>query len=112
MTRYQRGDVILADYSYFDSVKGRFDFKPRPFVIVDVEEETDNISVMCSSQIHQSLNYKGIVVLQKSEEGKRMGLEEDSFIYLNKTIVLTNREIIRKIGYCPIIDEIITKLNS
>jgi len=112
MSRYKRGDVILADYAFFNTVKGRLDFKPRPFVVIDVEDETDNVVVICSTKTHQSVNYKGIIVLEKSEAGRQMNLAEDTFIYLDRTVILTNKEIRRRIGTCPIIEEIIEKLNS
>jgi len=112
MSRYKTGDVVWADYAFFDVVKGYIDFKPRPFIVIDIEYDTDNLVVICSTKTHQSLKYKGIVVLEKSVEGQQMGIVEDTFIYLDRTLILTNKEIRRKIGTCPLIDEIIEKLKS
>ena len=112
MSRYKTGDVVWADYAFFDTIKGRMDFKPRPFIVIDVEDNSDNVVVICSTKTHQSVKYKGIIVLEKSVEGQQMGIVEDTFIYLDRTIILTNKEIRRRIGTCPIIDEIIKKLNA
>jgi hypothetical protein len=33
MSRYEKGDVIWADYAFFDPDKGYIVFKPRPFIV-------------------------------------------------------------------------------
>jgi hypothetical protein len=77
-----------------------------------VEDETDNIVVICSTKTHKILKYKGRIVLEDSDENKDMGFLEDTFIYLDKTVVLTNKEVLRRIGRCPIIDELLDILKS
>jgi hypothetical protein len=77
MSRYKRGDVVKAPFAYFDKNSGLMAYKIRPFVVIDVEEETDNITVSCSSQLWQSKNFKGIVVYANSSVGKQMGINQD-----------------------------------
>jgi PemK-like, MazF-like toxin of type II toxin-antitoxin system len=112
MSRYKRGDVVKAPFAYFDKNSGLMTYKIRPFIVIDVEDETDNITVSCSSQLRQSKNFKGIIVYANSSIGKQMGITQDSFIYCNQTITLSNKDILGKIGTCQIIEEIIEKLNS
>jgi len=108
MSRYRRGDVVLIDFSFFDKEKGRFDFKPRPFVVINVIEEFDdeNITVMCTTKTHKSEKYPGVVVLATSDGGKQMKITEDSLIYCNKSYLFSNKEILRRIGTCPFVDQI------
>lgn len=110
MSRYRKGDVVWADYAFFDQAKGHFDFKPRPFVVIDIDEDTLNVALICSTKTHQSFRYKGFVIRQDSDEAIQMGLLEDTFIYLDRTVALTDREIRRRIGSCPIIDKLIEQL--
>jgi mRNA-degrading endonuclease toxin of MazEF toxin-antitoxin module len=111
MSRYKRDDVVRVPFAYFSKQKGCFEEKARPFVVIDVEDETGNITVSCTTQLHQSNKYSGITVKADSEEGRQMGINEDSFIYCNQTITLKNSEIKRRIGTCPFIKDILKLLN-
>lgn len=110
MSRYKAGDVVRAHFAFFDKNEGRFVSKPRPFVIVDIDDAGENITVSCTSQTHQSKKYPGILVAANSNDGKQMGIDKDSFVYCDQTISLSNRDIIRKIGTCPLISQILNKL--
>lgn len=112
MSRYRTGDVVLAYLAFTDAETGYITSKIRPFVVIDIEDETGNIVVICSTKTHKSLKFKGRVVLKDSEENKEMKFLEDTFIYLDKTVTLTNKEILKRIGICPIIDELISILES
>jgi mRNA-degrading endonuclease toxin of MazEF toxin-antitoxin module len=109
MSRYQRGDVVRAPLPYMDE-DGIWRVKFRPFIVIDVDGINDNITVSCTGQTHQSKKFTGISVLLDSEEGRKMGIDRDSFIYCNTTVVFANKDIIRKIGTCPLMKEICEKL--
>lgn len=110
MSRYNRGDVVRAYISYYDTADGLFKSKVRPFVVIDVEDDTENITVACTSQIHQSQKFEGIIVDPESDIGKKMELEKKTFIYCNKVVILSDKDIIRKKGTCPIVNDIVNKL--
>ena len=79
-------------------------------VVIDVENESDNITVSCTTQTHKATNFPCILVKKDSQAGKSMRLEHDSLIYCNLTITLSNEDILRRIGSCPLIKEICNKL--
>jgi hypothetical protein len=105
MSRYIRGDVVISDISYMDE-EGVLHSKPRPMVVIDVLDESDNITVVCSKQTHKADKYPSIVVRKDSEIGQKMSIDGDTLIYCNATITLTNSDIHRRIGNCPIVKDI------
>lgn len=109
MSRYIRGDVVLADIPFMNE-DGYFKSKIRPMVVIDVLDESDNITVVCSSKIDKASKFASIVVSKDSPEAKSMRLFENTLIYCNETITLSNGEIIRRIGTCPLVKEICKKL--
>lgn len=114
MSKYKVGDVVRAPISYFDDKKGYYTSQYRRWVIVKIEGEGDdeNITVSCTGQIHQSNKYKGIIIKRDSVEGKKMNLDIDTFIYCNKTITFLDKEILRKSGECPLIEQILKLLEG
>ena len=109
MSRYRRGDVVLADIVFFDD-SGDLKSKPRPLVVIDVQDDTDNVTVVCSTKTHKASKFEGIIVKKASSDGRDMSLDEDTFIYCNTTVVLLNKDIKRRIGTCPLIKDICEKL--
>jgi hypothetical protein len=110
MSKYQVGDVVFAPVSYFDDKNGYYRSQYRRFVIVkiqeDIENDIENITVSCTGQLHQSKRHKGVTVLANSPEGLEMALDRDTFIYCDSTATYLDGDILRRIGKCPIIEDI------
>ncbi|WP_183575139.1 hypothetical protein HDF18_14365 [Mucilaginibacter sp. X5P1] len=113
MGKYRVGDVVIAPYSYFDPKLGYQVSVPRWWIVVSIDEHLGHVTVSCTKQLHQSNKYNGIIVKRTSNEGKEMGIEIDTFIYCepNQTVNFLETEIYRKKGTCPLINEILSKLN-
>jgi hypothetical protein len=109
MSRYKSGDVLKVEIAYYNRVSGKYESKVRPFVVLDVVDGTDNISVKGTGQTHKSANYTGITVLVDSDDGIDMGIDIDTFFYCHQVEEIQNSEVKRRIGTCPkhIFDEII-----
>ena len=112
MSKYRVGDVIYAPISYFNK-DGYLVSQDRRWIIVKVNEsDNENITVSLTGKIHQQSKYPGILVKKNSNEGIAMGLDADTFIYCNTTVKYLDHDIKRRIGVCPIVNEIILKLGD
>ena len=109
MSRYKRGDVLKVDIAYYNRETGLYESKIRPFVVLDILDGSDNISVKGTGQVHKSANFTGVTVAVDSEEGIEMGIDRDTFFYCHKVEEIQNSEVKRRIGTCPkdIFDKII-----
>jgi len=112
MSKYKVGDVVIAPMAYMDKKTGYYTSQPRRFVVVKVEEdaendESENLTVSSTGQLHQSENHPGIIIKCNSKTGVEMLLEMDTFIYCDYTIKFSDKDIIRKKGYCREIDQIL-----
>lgn len=103
MSQYSRGDVVFVHYPYRD-FDGTLKTKPRPAVILDVSGN-DHYVIKCTTK-NRSDKLKGVWVLSSSPEGVEMGFRENTFINLTETITLKGFAIIRKIGDCPILNQL------
>ena len=104
MARYDRGDVVLVYFPYRDE-NNNLVVKVRPAVILSLEGDQERIIIQVTSK-NRSDKLRGLWVVKDSTDGREMGLRTDSFINITYQITITLRDIIRKIGYCPLIDKI------
>lgn len=111
MSKYKVGDVVFAPISYFDTRLGYFKSQTRRWVIVKIDD-TGNLTVSLTKQLHQAEKYNGIIVKKNSAAGIDMALETDTFIYCEFAQIVTfaEEDINRRIGICPIVNDIIAKL--
>lgn len=104
MGRYSEGDVVLVHFPYIDN-EGINQCKVRPGVVTEQSDHNEYLMVQITSKNRSKTN-RGIWVLKDSPEGNMMGILTDSFINLEQSIELKVRDIVRKIGNCPFLDEI------
>ena len=112
MSKYKVGDVVIAPISYIDKKTGYYTSQNRRWVIVNIEEDADelgsqNLTVSCTGQIHQIEKHSGIIIKRSSRDGIEMQLDMDTFIYCDNTVSFSDKDIIRKKGFCPKINEIL-----
>jgi hypothetical protein len=103
--RYKEGDVVLVPYPWKDE-NGEIQTKNRPAVVYRIESESSQLMIKCT-HINRSGQFPGKWVLQKSEQGRKMGINEDTFIHYTDTLIIPERFVIKLIGYCPFIEDII-----
>lgn len=109
MPRYNIGDVVLVQWAWKED--GEIKVIPRPAVVLQVEADQEWLVIKLTST-NRSDNYRGKWILMDSDNGKKMGLREDSFIHYKEQRQYHLRFIIRKIGYCPIIEDIQNELDE
>jgi hypothetical protein len=103
MSRYTRGDVVLVWYPWEED--GVIKVKKRPGVVLEECADRESLIIKCTHK-NRSEKLLGIWVLADSDEGKEMGILENTFINLTEQLQLKNYEVVRIIGYCPFIDKI------
>jgi mRNA-degrading endonuclease toxin of MazEF toxin-antitoxin module len=97
---YIRGDVVLVRFQYDDSDES----KVRPALVLDT---IDSNSKTCKiTSVNNSRKMAGRWIEKDSEVGNCMGITVDSFISVGDKYMVRTSTIIKKIGYCPIVDEI------
>ena len=104
MAVFDRGDVVLVHFPWTNN-DGEIESKVRPGLVLRVEGPEERLIIQITSK-NRSDQFPGKWVLKDSDLGQEMGLLVDSFIHYTKTAELHLRDIIRKIGYCKIIDDI------
>lgn len=102
---YKEGDVVIVPYTWKDE-EGNIHFKNRPAVIYRVESESEHLMIKCT-HVNRSSNHPGKWVLQNSDQGRLMGIKEDTFIHYSDSLIIAERSVRRLIGTCPFIQEII-----
>lgn len=101
MIKYHRGDVI-----WVFAPDGKGGLKPRPVVVFQtVTKGSDAISVYCTTQ-NNGDDLNTIFVKCDSEVGELMGIEQDTYIRPHNIITIPAKSIIRKIGKCPLMQQI------
>ncbi len=101
---YDRGDVVLVHFPW-ENRDGDIEMKVRPGVVLRSEGDQERLIIQITSK-NRSDKLPGKWILKASEVGIQMGILTDSFINYTVQRELHTRDIIRKIGYCKIIDEI------
>lgn len=116
MSKYKVGDLVFAPVGYMDTKSGYYKSQERRFVVVSVGEDdgedTENITLSLTGQVHQAEKHKGIIVKANSKEGIAMECTKDTFIYCDYTVTYKDREITRRFANCPIIEDILKLLNN
>lgn len=97
---YKRGDVVLAPVPFKDKAEA----KVRPVIIL--ETFTDDCESCKITGTNRTEQLSGRWVLKDSDDGKAMGLDKDSFISIEDTIIVKMSYIHKKIGECLFIDEL------
>ena len=110
MSKYRVGDVVIADYSYFNKFH-RYITQSRLWVITKFDEELDLYFVSyVTKRLYQANSHDGITVLKTSLDGIKMSLKHDSFIYCDEKVDFEEDDIDRRIGGCLNINDILKKL--
>ena len=110
MAIYDRGDVVLV-YFPWTNKEGNMEMKMRPGLVLRVEGPQERLVIQITSK-NRSDNFPGKWIIKDSDLGKQMGLRMDSFVNYTVQKELTLRDIIRKIGYCGLIDKIEEEIES
>lgn len=107
MDKYEKGDVVLCYFPLKYQNQEKYQLKLRPALVVSVYYgEEDFITVQLTTK-NRSGKTLGKWIPKDSDIGRAMGLLKDSFINARYTARVKRAHIVRKIGFCPIIDEII-----
>ncbi len=105
MTNYKRGDVILVRFPFADLTS----YKKRPALIVlgdGVQSEfNQTVAVMITSNLQRTGPTRIPINLQDTA-AKVMGLLTDSVIVTDHLATIEEREIDKKIGYCPLMADV------
>ncbi len=104
MAVYDRGDVVLVHFPWTNE-DGIIESKVRPGLILRVEGPQERLIIQITSK-NRSDHFPGKWILKDSDIGREMGLLTDSFIHYTQQAELHFRDIVRKIGFCRLIDEI------
>jgi len=108
MSPYKRGDVVMLHFPFKeDPTKTKF----RPAVVLEDEDDPIFALIQCTST-NRSDKLKGLWVIKDSPEGRIMGILKDTFINVSNVVRLNRYAIYRKIGVCPLMDEIDELLNQ
>lgn len=94
---YHRAAVVLVHYSWRD-MNGQLQSKPRPCVIKELLSGQKYLVTKITT-VNKATDL--ILVKAGSTNAIEMGLLLDSYISRNETQIITEVEIIRKIGVCP-----------
>lgn len=100
---YYPGDVVTAFYAW-ENDDGSMDWKPRPVVIVEALPNRDYFIVKITTKKGRGKVRK---VLAGTPEFKAMRLTDNSEVCFDETLTLNKRDIIKLIGNCPFIEEIL-----
>lgn len=104
MPRYDVGAVVLVHFPYKDH-DGHIQVKPRPGIIYRLDGDRERVIIQITTT-NRSNELPGIWVPKDSDKGKKMGILKDSFINVGTQLCLKFEDIIRVIGYCPLMNEI------
>ena len=104
MPRYEVGEVVLVLFPYQDH-NGDIQVKTRPGLIYQLDGDRERVIIQITTT-NRSDKLPGKWIPKDSEIGKKMGLLADSFINAGTQLCLRFEDIIRVIGFCPIMDEI------
>jgi mRNA interferase MazF len=105
MTNFNKGDVILVRFPNADFKS----YKKRPTLIVQSDSLKTGLSQKIVVSITSNLQRKGktrIKISQNSSIGKMMGIVMDSVIVVDNLATVLEKEIDKKIGICPIMEEV------
>lgn len=103
--RYKEGDVVLVPFTWKDD-EGLIHYKNRPAVVYSIESEIEHLMIKCT-HVNRSGQYPGKWVLKNSDQGRQMGIDEDTFIHYTDTLIIDEKAVRRLIGTCPFMEEII-----
>ena len=101
MPKFHRGDVVIVQFPFKDGIGSKI----RPAVIIR-EEYTDEYLICQITKNNRSDKLRGFWILQDSDDGRKMGIREDSFVNADNTICLKAFMFNGKIGYFPYIEEL------
>jgi len=97
MAKFSPGDVVLVRFPFADSMQ----YKIRPALVV-YEDSTNEYLVCQITRKNKSNTNDGYWVAKDSKNGRAMGLETDSFLNLEVSIILrADFFFIKRIGHCP-----------
>ncbi|MDH5381458.1 MAG: hypothetical protein OEW75_11430 [Cyclobacteriaceae bacterium] len=110
MTKFLPGDVILLKFPFQED---RSKFKQRPGVVIDVSDQDSKYFVaQITKTDHRAKGRVCKGILRDSDTGKKMKIKVNSFINLSNTSEIHEIDIIQKIGYCNIIDELVEMIKT
>ncbi len=100
MSRYKRGEVVNAPLAFYDNDLGYFRYKIRPCIVIDVLDESVNVTIAGTTQIKKASKYPGITVLENTDDWKAMRIDKSTFFYCNETVNFNNNDL-KRLGTCP-----------
>lgn len=107
MGKYEKGDVVLCYFPLKYKNNQNYQLKTRPALVLSVYYGgEDFISVQITTK-NRTGKSPGKWIPKDSKIGKEMGLLHDSFINAGYSARIERRHIIRKIGFCSIVEEIV-----
>jgi mRNA-degrading endonuclease toxin of MazEF toxin-antitoxin module len=106
MRALKRGEVIFVKYPNGFDTEGNPQYKPRRVVVLyDTKKDDSAVTVYCTSQNNGDDEYN-ILVDDKSEEGKNMGLDKPTYIRPKDIKTFPVEALIRPVGKCSLMDKI------
>ena len=105
MPNLARGDVVLVRFPNADLVT----YRRRPALVIqanDLRSEYDDWIVAMITSRPRRRGATTVHVSAGSESGQRMGLPIDSLIILHRIATIPDIAVERKLGECPLMDDI------
>jgi len=106
---YKRGDVILVRFPNSDLIT----FKKRPALVVQGDGLNTGLPQKIVALITSKLYRTGptrVMIRKNDSAGRAMGLLTDSVVVTDNLATVLEREIDKRIGYCPNMSTVETAL--
>jgi len=100
------GDMYYIPIPYKDDF---FESKKRPVVVL--RDEGNGLFLVAPVTGTNHTGYKkGIWLLKDSDDGKKMGLDKDSFIVVGESLKWPSFGLMDYWGHCHLVEELLKKL--